>query len=428
MKALYDLIFVIGAIFFLPRYLFKGKFHPGFKARFGFFPKKVTFNRPIWIHAVSVGEVMAIRGLLEELRKSYPHKQFVISTVTPTGNKIARNIALGHDCVTYLPLDLSFIVSGVIARVNPSLFILTETEFWPNLITRLYQKQIPIIAVNARISDASLRGYMSVKFILKHLLNKINLFCAQSKRDAERLARLGVAQDKIRVTGNMKFDIKDYGAYKKTCLPAGRDDMDLKLRLGIKGRLLVAGSTHPGEEELVLAAYKKLLADFSDLRLLIAPRHPERANEVRKAAKASGFPSRLISQDGPGLPEDIFILDSVGQLMPFYAIADIVFVGGSLVRKGGHNILEPAVLGKPVLFGRHMFNFRDIADMFLEHEAAVCVSDAEDLRTKIKALLRDASKLQSLSQRAHVLLAANKGATQKNLQLISQICADISTV
>jgi len=424
MAVLYDLIFVIGAIFFLPRYLFKAKFHPGFKARFGFFPEKVTFNRPIWIHAVSVGEVMAIRGLLEELRKSYPHKQFVISTVTPTGNKIARNIALSHDCVIYLPLDLSFIVSGVIARVNPSLFILTETEFWPNLIARLYQKQIPIIAVNARISDASLRGYMSVKFLLKNLLNKINLFCAQSKRDAERLARLGVAQDKIRITGNMKFDIKDYAA------PALRekDDTDLKLKLGIKGRFLVAASTHPGEEGLVLAAYKKLLADFSDLRLLIAPRHPERANEARKAARASGFPSRLISQEGQGLPEDIFILDSVGQLMPFYAIADIVFVGGSLVRKGGHNILEPAALGKPVLFGRHMFNFRDIADMFLEHEAAVCVSDAEDLRAKIKDLLEDASKLQSLSHRALVLLTANKGATQKNLQLINQICADISTV
>ena len=370
---------------------------------------------------------MAIKGLLEELKKIYPDKRFVISTVTPTGNKIARNIATAGDWVTYLPLDLSFIISRVMGKINPSVFILAETEFWPNLITHLYQKRIPIIVVNARISDASFKGYLSIKFLLKNILNKINLFCSQTRRDAERLIRLGVSENKIRITGNMKFDLKSYSTLNEST--------DLKLKIGLKPKekFLVAGSTHSGEEEVVLAAYKKLLVSFPDLRLLIAPRHPERTADLERLIRLKGFDTIRISKlaDSPDRSSNrraVFILDTVGELLSFYSIADVVFVGGSLVKNGGHNLLEPAILAKPILFGPHMFNFRDIAQLFLEHHAALLVRDAEELCSNVKYLLDNPDKIQSLSQRARGLLIANRGATQKNVEIIKDLCANTSTI
>ncbi|MGE5197675.1 MAG: 3-deoxy-D-manno-octulosonic acid transferase [Deltaproteobacteria bacterium] len=418
MFLIYDLIYFLAAIVYLPVFLIRRKLHPGFARRLGFLPKGLKLDRPIWIHAVSVGEVMAVRGLLEELKKAYPRKDFVISTVTPTGNSVARNISARGDFITYLPLDFSFTVGAVLKRVKPSLFILAETELWPNLIGYLKKEGIPIIVVNARLSERSFKKYLCANFLLKNALNKINLFCVQAPRDAEKLRRLGVYEYKIRVTGNMKFDMKDYSDLKDKC-PA------LKRKLGLKGKLLVAGSTHPGEEEAILRAYKRLLADFPDLELLIAARHPERTQEVEKLVLSSGFKTRRISRLSGPLEEGasgktVFILDTVGQLLSFYALADIVFVGGSLAKKGGHNILEPAALGKPVLFGPQMFNFRDIADLFLENNAGILVEDEEELVPKIKALLRDPSGAEALSQNAGRLIDDNRGATAKNMLLIKE--------
>jgi len=428
MFIIYDLIYLVAAIFYLPVFLWRKKCHAGFMQRLGILPRDLKLKAPIWIHAVSVGEVMSIRPLLEELRKIYPDKRFVISTVTPTGNKIARNIARNQDWVTYLPLDLSFIVSSVMEKIKPSLFILAETELWPNLITHLYQKGVPLIVVNARISDASFKGYLCIRFLLKNMLNKIHLFCVQTRRDSQRLIRLGVSENRIRITGNMKFDIHNYTGLRK-------DAKDLRPKLGIKPqeKFLVAGSTHTGEEEVILAAYKKLLVNFPDLRLLIAPRHPERTSEVQRLIQLSGFAAVRISQLSPSEASRsdkvaVFILDTVGELLSFYSIADVVFVGGSLVRKGGHNILEPAMFAKPVLFGPHMFNFRDIAELFLEQRAALLVKDTQELYLKIKDLLDNPSKIEFLTQRARDLLIANQGATQKNTQIIKDLCGRISTV
>lgn len=424
----YDLIYLVIGIFYLSVFLWRKKFHAGFMQRLGILPRDLKLKAPIWIHAVSVGEVMSIRPFLEELKKIYPDKRFVISTVTPTGNKIARNIASSQDWVTYLPLDLSFIVSSVIKKIKPSLFILTETELWPNLITCLYQKGIPVIVVNARISDGSFKGYLCIRFLLKNILNKIHLFCVQTRRDSQRLVRLGVSENRIRITGNMKFDIHDYTVLRK-------DAKDLKPKLGIEPqeKFLVAGSTHAGEEEDILIAYKKLLKNFPDLRLLIAMRHPERALEVQRLIQLSGFAAIRISQLSPSEAsrsdkKAVFILDTVGELLSFYSIADIVFVGGSLIKKGGHNILEPAMFAKPVLFGPHMFNFRDIAELFLEQRAALLVKDTQELYLKIKDLLDNPSQIEFLTQRARDLLIANQGATQKNIQIIKDLCSRISTV
>lgn len=419
MFIIYDLIFFIFALAYLPAYLFRGKFHKGFFARLGFVSRIPHPERPIWIHAVSVGEVVAVRSLIDGLRNAYPQKKFVISTVTPTGNRIARDIARGSDFVTYLPLDLSFIVKRVIGRINPSLFIIAETEIWPNLISSLSKKDIPVVIVNGRISDASFRGYSLIKFLLRPLLNKISLFCVQGIRDAERFRSLGAAENKIKVTGNMKFD--------NTGLPHIRGAEDLRSKLGLRegDRLLVAGSTHFDEEGAILDIYKDLLSDFSDLKLLIAPRHPQRSKDIAGAVSGFGFRAVFISgltQSCPTcIPSPVFILDIIGQLIYFYDIAQIVFVGGSLVKKGGHNILEPASLGKPILFGPHMFNFRDIAELFIKNKAAIMVDDKEQLRIKIKEVLKDDSYASRLSRNARDLIRKNSGSAARNLEFIKKL-------
>lgn len=422
MFIIYDLIFLVVALVTLPVYIFKKKLHRGMLARFGRMPANLNLNGPIWIHAVSVGEAIAIRGLLEELRKTFPHKKFVISTVTPTGNKIARSLARDGDLVTYLPVDFSFIVKSVIRKIKPSFFIIAETEIWPSLISYLFKQNIPVAVVNGRISDSSFGGYSLIKFLIKPILNKISLFCVQTPRDAQRLFALGVTKEKVKVTGNLKFD----------ALQVTQPAVERKKELGLadKGRLLVCGSTHAGEEEIILEAYRVLLSEFPGLYLLIAPRHPERVADLEKLiAKFNFRPLRLSQKDLAPLACDlkpVFILDTVGQLLDYYAIADIVFVGGSLVKKGGHNILEPASLSRPVIFGPHMFNFRDIAGLFLENSAAIQVRNGAELQGKIKFFLRQPGGSAALGQKAKGLVLANQGATQKTCQYLKEPAGKIS--
>lgn len=426
MFILYDLIFLLIAIIYLPVYLFRRKFHCGFLSRFGILPKNLKLEQPVWVHAVSVGEAIVVKGLIEDLRKNYPDKKFVISTVTTTGNKIAQTLARENDLITYLPLDFSFIVKRVINKVKPSLFIIAETEIWPNLISYLAIRNIPIIVVNGRISDSSFRGYSTIKFLLKSILNKVNLFCVQTERDAQRLMNLGVAEGKVKVTGNMKFDITDYAN-----VLANYTDLRGKLGLTPEEKLLVAGSTHPGEERIILNVYKDLLKDYPSLRLLIAPRHCERAKDIEKLITKYNFQPLRISQidlrpASPGDLRPIFILDTIGQLINYYAVADIVFVGGSLVKTGGHNILEPAFLGKPILFGPYMFNFRDISELFLKNQAAILVRNGEEFKEKVKYLLDNLAQEYALNQRTKELILGNQGATKRNLDYIKKIIPGVT--
>lgn len=416
MVILYNFIFLLVALIYLPLYLLRRKFHKGFSQRLGNLPKGLCPDKPIWVHAVSVGEAMAVSGLVEQLRKVYPGKKFVISTVTATGNKIAGRIAKDGDLVTYLPLDFSFTVKKAIDRIGPGAFIIVETEIWPNLITYLYRRKIPVLSVNARMSDSSFGGYRAVKFIAGPVLKKVSLFCVQSARDRERLVSLGVSAEKIEVTGNMKFD----------SLAPRAQDAGIRNMLGLKGkeRLIVAGSTHPGEEEVVLDAFRALLAGNRDLRFLIAPRHPERAAGVGRLAEEYGFHPVPVSALKPSQDNKaIYILDSIGQLLNFYAAADIVFVGGSLVNKGGHNILEPALFAKPVLFGSHMSNFRDIKDLFIENKAGIMVHSYGELYKGIRGLLDDYPQALEMGRRARQLISNNQGATARNVELIKPFLA-----
>jgi 3-deoxy-D-manno-octulosonic-acid transferase len=303
--------------------------------------------------------------------------------------------------------------------------ILAETELWPNLITHLFRQGIPVVVVNARISDRSLRGYSCVRFLAKDILNKVHTFAVQTERDAVRLAGLGVGRHKLQLSGNIKFDIESIPHVLEAA-------QTLREHAGGTGIVWVAASTHPGEDEIIVRVYRKLRADFPGVRLLIAPRHPRRSEQIAAIAKSSGFPSLFISQLDR-LPQTrhlqpIFILDTIGQLVPFYTIADIVFVGGSLVKKGGHNILEAAAMGKPVFFGPHMFNFRDIADLFLQHQAAVMVANERELEDKIRYLLGHATQIQAMTEKAKALIESNRGATARTVQLIQDICAHTCTL
>ncbi|MCM8781839.1 MAG: 3-deoxy-D-manno-octulosonic acid transferase [Candidatus Omnitrophica bacterium] len=420
MFIIYDLIFLFFVIFSLPVYILRRKCHKGLWLRLGILPKYLLSDNPIWIHAVSVGEVMAIRLLYQRLRQVYQRYPLIISTVTSTGNEVAKRILDKKDSAIYLPFDFSFVVKSVVDKIKPSLFIITETEIWPNLLHYLYRKNIPVILVNGRISDKSFKWYLSVRFLLKSTLAKIRLFCVQTVSDAERFKRLGVYEDRIYITGNMKFDT--------AATPAlSQDPQVYRTNLGIQpqDKVFVAGSTHPGEEEIIFRVYRELLRDFAELKLIIAPRHPQRAGQIQRIATKFGLSSILISQlnqpplnlQEGGLPQ-IYILDVIGQLLHYYAIADVVFIGGSLARKGGHNLLEPASLGKPVLFGPHMFNFKDIANLFLKSKAAILVHNQTELRQHIADLLKDPHKREVLAKRAEVLIRQNQGATARNLELI----------
>lgn len=420
MFIIYDLVFLIFALLYLPLYLLRGKFHQGFSRRLGSLPVGLNLDQPIWIHAVSVGEVISIKGLVSELRKTYPKKKIVISTVTATGNKIAAALINQGDFLTYLPLDFSFIIRGVLKKINPCVFIIAETEIWPNLISCLYEQKIPVITVNGRISDNSYSGYQAIKLFIRPILRKVRQFCVQSETDALRLKNLGVAEENIRVTGNVKFDINLEGA-----LEINASAYRQKLWLAQDDKLLACGSTHPKEEELIFKAYQELLITFPRLKLLIAPRHPQRSNDIANLAADNGFmPIHLSNITGScptGINKAVFILDLIGELFNYYAAADIVFMGGSLVKKGGHNIIEPASLKKPVIFGPYMFNFRDISELFLKNKAAIRVTDQDELAAKIREILGNPPAAKEMVERAYALIIANRGATIKDIQVIKQL-------
>jgi 3-deoxy-D-manno-octulosonic-acid transferase len=423
MFIIYDLFFLIFTVASLPLYCIRGKLNSGFLRRLGFLPARLNLDRPIWIHAVSVGETIAVKELLLQLRQAYPAKQLVVSTVTATGNKIAQALVKNGDFLTYLPLDFSFIVKHVLKRVNPCMFIIAETEIWPNLITCLDKLRVPIITVNGRISDSSYGGYRLIKLFIRPILRMVRQFCVQSELDALRLESLGVDKTRIQVTGNVKFDLR-----LDSCLESVVLTCRAKLWLGAFDKLLVCGSTHPAEEGSIFSAYQELLLVFPKLKLLIAPRHPERARQICGLAADKGFMPVLISSISGACPtcinNPVFILDTIGELFNYYCAADVVFVGGSLVKKGGHNILEPASLKKPVIFGPYMFNFRDISELFRKNQAALMVGNSQELADKVQEILSSSLLAQRLGQRAYELILKNRGATNKNIQIIKQLYQD----
>ncbi|MBU1128138.1 MAG: 3-deoxy-D-manno-octulosonic acid transferase [Candidatus Omnitrophica bacterium] len=413
MRLLYDTFFLIFGLLYVPYLLFKRKLHKDFSQRFGCLPDSVTsISKPVWIHAVSVGEARLAVKLASGIKKRFPDHQIVISTTTETGMSVARS-AVGDavDAVFYSPLDVSGIVSGVVRRVNPVLYVMVETELWPNLLGALHEKKVPMIVINGRISDRSFRNYKRIGLVMRRVLKQVDLYCVQSEKDARRITELGAEPRSVCVTGSMKFDGEE---------SAGIDIAQLKkdMGFGAMDRVIVAGSTHFPEEQEIIDVYQKLKKKHHDLKLVLAPRHVERVDAIEIYSSKSGSKHRRFSDINTGIPVDIVIVDTIGHLKDIYAIATVIFVGGSLARKGGQNPIEGARLGKPVIFGPHMFNFREIADIFLDADAALTVHDKDGLFRMFDELLLDEPRRELLGRNAGRIVRENKGAIGRTLNRV----------
>ena len=379
--------------------------------RFGRFPSP-EMNSPIWIHAVSVGEVRAAQPLVREIKQRWPAIPLLVTTTTPTGSEQVKALFGESVLHTYLPYDLPGPVKRFLDGAQPRLALIMETELWPNLFHGCASRKIPIIIANARLSARSLRGYRRVSSLIRETLRSIYLVAAQGEQDAERFRQLGMEADRIRVTGSMKFDQP---------LPEGlqKHAGELRRRLGEKRMLWIAASTHQGEEEQILDAFRQVRREHPDCLLMLVPRHPERFGRVAELCSRAGF--RVVRRSS-GRPcdqdVDIFLGDTMGELMLFYAASDVAFVGGSLVPTGGHNMLEPAALGKPVIAGPHLFNFTEIAAA-MERAGALCrVADGAELAEVTSRLLSSPEERAGMGEAGRRLVQQNRGALQRVLDLV----------
>jgi 3-deoxy-D-manno-octulosonic-acid transferase len=364
-----------------------------------------------------VGEVIAAVPLVDALRQRFPHLPILISTVTETGQATAR-AKMAADAFLYFPLDYSWVVRQVIACLQPRLFLMVETEIWPNFLHELTRQKIPAMLINGRISPRSFRGYRRLRPFMRRVLPSITTFSMQTKLDAERIIAIGAEPSQVHITGNIKYDLS---------LTPLRDSEQQALRanLGIADApVLMAGSTHRGEEAIVITAYLWARRHIPTLRLLLAPRHLDRLDEIEALLRQHQLAVHRHSQ-GPIYPQSgeapVLVLDTIGELAKLYAVATVVFVGGSFVPIGGHNVLEPAAHRKAILFGPHMHNFHQIAAALLEAGGAVQVQNPEDLGVHVSMLLQQPERRQTLGEAAYQVLHANQGAIPRTVQLIEQV-------
>jgi 3-deoxy-D-manno-octulosonic-acid transferase len=417
---IYSALLAGGLALSLPYWLLEfarhGKYRGGLAERLGRVPARLSHQpdrQAIWIHAVSVGEVVAITGLVLELRRRFPEHRVVVSTTTATGQTMARD-RFGEDSVFYFPLDLGFAIRPYLRRLQPQLIVLAETEFWPNFLRLAHESGAKIAVVNARISDRSWPGYRRFRRIIGRILKHVNLFLAQTEEDSRRLLDIGVLPESILVGGNLKFDVPI------PSLPAIVDCLRLAFEGSGAGPVLVCGSTLDGEESLLLQAFDNILVSHPRAVMILAPRHPERFAEVAELLRKLNirFWRRSLWQGEPILG-GVLLLDSIGELAAIYSLADIAFVGGSLVQRGGHNIIEPAQYGVPIVVGNHTENFRDIIGLFQSRGAIRIVGPAE-LPLVFTELLSDEAQRAALGSRAAETLRSQMGATQRTIQALQR--------
>jgi len=417
---------------FLFQVLSRGKYRRGINERLGRYPQigpQTPNPRPqtpirsqtLWLHAVSVGEVGAAAPLVPLLKERHPDLHLLVTTVTETGNRVARLKIPEADAVLYFPLDFPPAVKRALDAVTPTVILLTETELWPNFLRECHRRRIPVLLINGRISQTSFKRYRLIRSFMGQVLQGVERFCMQSERSAERIIQLGAPPSRVEVVGNLKFDAL------APPLPDG-EKAALREELGLAEGVpvFVAGSTHRGEEEAVLQAFKRVRAAFPDLLLILVPRHPDRLPEVEALLKAHGIPSvRWTVLKSPRLPPPdprppVILVDTVGELARLYALGDVVFVGGSLQPVGGHNILEPAIYGRPILFGPSMEEFAEIAELFLRRGAALQVKDAEELAARVLELLKDPGLASRLGQAASLTISSQRGASLRTVGIVEK--------
>ncbi len=402
MYLIYSLLYILVLPFILPVHLLKrppGLRRRWLRERFGYLRLGTEGKkRPVvWIHAVSVGEAMAARPLVERLRE---RADIAVSTVTDTGQRVVRDFITEGEVCFYMPFDIPSSLRRAMELLRPAAVLIMETELWPNLLRTAGRMGVPVAVVNGRMSERSFRGYRKIRFFIRSVLGLIDCYCVQSEGDAEKLKSLGAPEDRIFVTGNLKFDRRP---------PEGRPDWCRRL-----GRpVVVAGSTHEGEEEVILEAFRALKRVFRDATLIIAPRHPERFTAVEGLLRdrAVDFTRRSIGGEG-----GVILLDTIGELPDVYGSADVCLIGGSFVPRGGHNLFEPASWGKPIVCGPHMENF-PLADEFFKRGAAVRAG-ADELGTILLEILSDGEKAEEMGRKARELYSEKGGAVLRTLEVL----------
>ena len=419
MYSLYSLLLFLALIVSTPWWLLQmlrhGKYRTGWGERLGRVPQRLLHDAggpTIWIHAVSVGEVLAISRVVEELKAQLPGWRIVVSTTTDTGQKLARQ-RFGESNVFYLPLDLPFAVRPLFQALGPKLLVLAESEFWPNLLHWARLSGAAVAVVNARVSDRSLPGYLRFRKLLQPVMRDLDLFLAQSDEDARRLVQIGAPPDRVQVSGNLKFEVK---------LPA-KSDIVGQLRNTIEreeiGPIIVAGSTLEGEDALLVEMFRSVVTEYPGALLVLAPRHPERFDAVADLLASSGIRYQRRSQwDGSEpMAGGVFLLDTIGELASLYEFADATFIGGSLVPRGGHNVLEAAQFGKAILVGPHTENFRDIIEILCRADALRVVTP-QSLTPTVLQLLENHDERAALGQRALEVMRSQQGATERTVNAL----------
>jgi 3-deoxy-D-manno-octulosonic-acid transferase len=392
------------------------------RQRMGSLPVSVNMDADpsIWIHAVSVGEVLTSRPLVRGLRARYPNLRIVVSTTTMTGQALARRSVPDADAVFYFPFDFVPFVRRTLDVVRPCLFVMIETEIWPNLLNECRRRGVKVAIVNGRLSPRSCSRYRLVRRFMTRVLDHVDRFCVQSEESARRFIDLGADASRVTVTGSLKFDSLDLPAVPHS---RARDRVLRYFNVPATRPVIVAGSTMRGEEAVVLRAFRRVRGSVPTALLILAPRHMERVSEVEQLCRQEGFrTARRTALPIDVEPRaDIVVLDTIGELAPVYQLATVAFVGGSLVATGGHNVLEPALYGKPIVFGPHMANFAEIADTFVANLAGVQVAHEREFGDVLLALMTDPVRRARLGAAARALVEANRGATEKSLHVLSEL-------
>lgn len=416
---------VLGSPYILAKMLTSERFRAGLSQRLGWLPAREGDRPCLWVHAASVGEVKTAEALINALGKDFPDWEIVISTFTNTGHSIAKK-RFEKRAVFYYPLDFSWINRKAFELQRPSCIVLVELEIWPNFLTEAFAREIPVVLVNGRISEKSRKFFSAMGFLSKSFSESLsapgNMYCARTQADASRFLKLGIPEDKVAITGNMKYDNLPVDVPEDT-----RAALKKSFRIGADDLVLVGGSTHAGEEEILLRTLKTLKATIPGLRLVLAPRHIERAGEVEGYIKAQGFvPARKSTLDRGGTSNSepgntVTLVDTIGDLTNIYSLADCVFVGKSLRGKGGQNVMEPAALARPTVFGPNMTNFEEETHLLLDANAARMVRNEQDLLGTIKDILRNPQESKEMGQRARETVLKQRGATSRNLKVLKEI-------
>jgi len=425
---LYSLLLAAGMLLSLPYWFYQilrhGKYRSGFAQRLGKVPAHLAAaetgsqsRRVIWVHAVSVGEVLAVSGLVEEMRRNFPRHRVLVTTTTDTGQELAR-ARFGEENVFYFPLDFGFAIRPYLRALQPELVVLAETEFWPNFLRLAHSSGARIVVVNARVSDRSWPNYRRFRRVLARMLAPVDLFLAQTEQDRARLESIGAAAGRVQVAGNLKFDVSP------SAPPAIVETLRRALAAEGAGPVVVCGSTVEGEEPPLVKAFENVRVEHPRAVMILAPRRPERFDEVAILLQQLGIRCcrRSLWQEEP-LAGGVFLLDSIGELAALYALADVAFVGGSLVPRGGHNIIEPAQHGAAIVVGNHTENFRDIVALFQSRDAVRIVSLSELPLTLMHLLAHDAER-RALGRRAAETMRSQVGATARTLEALKTLLAE----